>query len=644
MIEFAYSAYLDRVLGAWLGKSIGGALGADVENHKNFGRLERADLWPPAPPANDDLDIQLVWLELMQEKGCFFDAHDLARYWQDRCWYNFCEYGFFLYNVQRGIEPPASGHFNNEFFRESEGCPIRSDIWGLISPGNPALAAEFARMDGELDHSGFSVETEMFYAAMTARAVAGGSWEELLGAGFSVLPGTSRIPGIVAHVKEISTAYPELEHAWRATLRVYGDRDSTKAATNLALMMLAWERSGGDFSDAMRHCVNFGWDTDCTAATLGGILGAWKGTQVIPEDWRVLCGEQLNCSLRIDHRYSTLTALAEETCRIGAEMALLRNPLFRLLDAPEIVVRPAPAPALALHVAYPEEPALYARQTTTVLLRVNNPYNQTLEGRLSLEVPAYVEPLPDATRTLLPGTTEIKLSFALKAGVWELPDKNLFRARMETQMGNAEVVFGLAGARQWLLYGPYWDMWDKTKHEECPYWGPGRNTMPVKAGCPADGCNHYVDLRREYLDEAALLSGEMGAAGAFHLESGRDLLEGADFGGWHGPAVYYLVREFRGYAGESLRINFGRSGQLRAWLDGELLVDSGEHHTWSLMDSDTVSVELDGSVQRLVVKLASPMDRTALSINFLRTDTGPGRPGVAYLADDLVDAIPESKR
>lgn len=98
-----------------------------------------------------------------------------------------------MHNVQRGILPPLSGSWNNEFFRESEGCPIRSDIWGLVSPGNPQLAAEFARMDGELDHCGFSVEAEMFFAAMTAQALVADTREEIFEAGLSVLPENSRV-------------------------------------------------------------------------------------------------------------------------------------------------------------------------------------------------------------------------------------------------------------------------------------------------------------------------------------------------------------------------------------------------------------------------------------------------------------------
>ena len=142
-----YGEYRDRIRACWLGKSIGGAIGARMENQKTRLALDREKLWPETVVPNDDMDIQLVWLEALQERGPWLGSDDLVEFWQDRCWYNFAEYGVFLNNVQRGIRPPLSGTWNNRFFFESEGCPIRSEIWGLVCPGNPALAAEYVDAD-----------------------------------------------------------------------------------------------------------------------------------------------------------------------------------------------------------------------------------------------------------------------------------------------------------------------------------------------------------------------------------------------------------------------------------------------------------------------------------------------------------------
>ena len=49
----------------------------------------------PPGSANDDLDLQLLWLEVLQKKGRQVTAADLAEAWDRQCWYPFNEYGIF---------------------------------------------------------------------------------------------------------------------------------------------------------------------------------------------------------------------------------------------------------------------------------------------------------------------------------------------------------------------------------------------------------------------------------------------------------------------------------------------------------------------------------------------------------------------
>ena len=74
--------YLDKVLGCWMGKNIGGTLGAPFEwkRQVNDVRFYTQDL-KGEPLPNDDLDIQLLWLLAMEEQGVDIDSHTLAEYW-----------------------------------------------------------------------------------------------------------------------------------------------------------------------------------------------------------------------------------------------------------------------------------------------------------------------------------------------------------------------------------------------------------------------------------------------------------------------------------------------------------------------------------------------------------------------------------
>ena len=92
---FTPSEYRNKVLGCWLGKNIGGTIGAPFEWKRQLNDINfyvQEDLHGQPMP-NDDLDIQLLWLCALEEKGLDFSAHRLAEYW---CLYltpYWCEYG-----------------------------------------------------------------------------------------------------------------------------------------------------------------------------------------------------------------------------------------------------------------------------------------------------------------------------------------------------------------------------------------------------------------------------------------------------------------------------------------------------------------------------------------------------------------------
>ena len=169
-MNLTYDRYLDQVLGGWIGKSIGGTIGARFEGYKGWIEISPDEMFPDEIPPNDDLDIQVLWLKVLEEKGAALTSDDMAQAWLEGCWYPFNEYGIFRRNWQLGIHPPYSGRFTNQFWETGMGCPIRSEIWGYVFPGAPDLATRYAWMDGTLDHTEQSVGAEMMFAAMASMA------------------------------------------------------------------------------------------------------------------------------------------------------------------------------------------------------------------------------------------------------------------------------------------------------------------------------------------------------------------------------------------------------------------------------------------------------------------------------------------
>lgn len=102
--------YSDKVLACWLGKNIGGTLGAPMEWRRQVNRVTfyTQDL-KGEPLPNDDLDIQLLWLVALEEKGIALDARTLGDYW---CLYvtpHWAEYGTAKANLRSGLIPPSPG-------------------------------------------------------------------------------------------------------------------------------------------------------------------------------------------------------------------------------------------------------------------------------------------------------------------------------------------------------------------------------------------------------------------------------------------------------------------------------------------------------------------------------------------------------
>lgn len=636
--SISYSTYCDKIYAGWMGKSIGGTLGAPLECHTTRLDISRENIWPDTIYPNDDLDIQVVWLEALEERGVWLTHRDLVEMWQDRCAYNFCEYGFFLHNVQRGIMPPLSGWWNNRFFRESEGCPIRSEIWGMVAPGNPALAAEYAKMDGELDHADASVLCEMFLAGAAAEAFFATDIRRILHAGLTVTPPDNPVREMVAFVENVCAQYPRWEDAWRLIIRRYGDRDSSKALVNQAIAVMALLLGEGDFSKTMVIAVNSGFDADCTAATAGALLGLTFGSSCLPNDWVERMGKSLACAIAVRHKTAGFDSITEDTARIGLEMTALRNPNVIITDAPTVSLRPRPAPAVTLAVQYLEQPVLWSHRTTPIELCVHNPTDHEVQGSWSVEIPVGIDCTPrEGTLTIPPNATAsvvVEVNFHGEI-LW---DRNLLILHWAGHDGvRTECLFGLGGARQWTVYGPYWDMWDTTKHEICPYCNDTVKAHPYTVGLTADAWMNYVRLDKPYLNEERLAHEELPEELPFVVEIGEDDLVGSQLCGFRGQACFYVVRQLAATDPQVVELNVSSSAPYVIWWDGKEVFRREEGREWSPHDT-RVSIVVGPQPKRLVVKLTRQNDHLAFGLFPGKADWGSDSPrGVAVNLDTLGD-------
>lgn len=278
-------SYRDKVGACWLGKNIGGTLGTPYEGRKYVNDLSFYEPVPTEPLPNDDLDLQLVWLKLLEDRGPGLMLADFADYWQRHlAAYPWNEYGFCMRNLARGLRPPVSGWFENSYVDEM-GSPIRSEIWACVAPADPGRAAALAWMDSAMDHAGGEgMWGEMFWAAVESAAFVVRDPLALVRIGLAMIPPSCNIARVIREAVWLWQNGVRWAEARDRIVRIYGNDQPCNAIQNHGFIMLGW-LYGRDFGDRLCKAVNCGYDTDCTGATLGALLGIIEGSAGIPARW-----------------------------------------------------------------------------------------------------------------------------------------------------------------------------------------------------------------------------------------------------------------------------------------------------------------------------------------------------------------------
>ena len=242
--------FYDKVFGCFLGKCIGGNVGAKYEGMKQRNSVEFPFEKVHESIPNDDLDLQILWLDLMQKKGWDITGEDLAETFYHNCPYAPGEYAFFKKNYAKGIMPPLSGSFNNEFFCNGMGSPIRSEIWACIFYDRPEIAVKYAEKDSRIDHkkNGISEQAEIFLTALECLCFYNtGDAFDLVNDALVFLPRNSELNKVIRNLLLWCSEEKDMVKIQSNILRMYGHSESCMAKQNTAILIAAFLLHGKDF-------------------------------------------------------------------------------------------------------------------------------------------------------------------------------------------------------------------------------------------------------------------------------------------------------------------------------------------------------------------------------------------------------------
>ncbi len=617
MNRITYSTYLDKVYGCFLGKTVIGTLGAPYEGIKMPLELPFKEEMINTMLPNDDLDLQVLWLDVAEKYGENFTSDQLLDRFVNYCDYSPGEYAVMRKNYTRGIHPPASGAFSNDFYISGMGCPIRSEIWACLAPLNPELAAEYATRDGMLDHWGESIYGEQFFAALEAAAFGMDETDcdlyALIDVGLSVIPNKCKFRDLVNDTVTWCRQYDDVKRILRKILHKYGHPDCTNLFQNIGITLTALLKGNLDAIKTGMDALNCGFDTDCTCATAGAVIGIIRGAKSLQAEygWGDI---KFVLGVRSDRRSDSVFDFSEDVAILGKTW----NPDVIEGGAAKDYGFEAPAP-VKVWVEYPTFPD--GRPDCSIALGETKTLNLFFGGEpgTDYELTYAIKGLcldVSGEATLNPrGCVKIPFTVALPADLPTLSETNLYTVSYTVNGTPYTYTFGLVGATPWKAIGPIWRT-DPTctteKLMKVPnYWhlmNPGYRYK----GSGTDivrrfHLNMAADTTTPYLSMDELVKPLDPKADTKYEETlfsqREDSFRLDDVYGFSAPSTCYLVRGLIAPEDETVCVQMGHSAPFALYINGKLICERRECDTWDAENVHVANVTLKKGVNSVILRL-----------------------------------------
>ena len=599
-----YEQYLDKVYGCFLGKTGAGTMGAPYEGIKMPLELQFKPEMINTMLPNDDLDLQVLWLDAVKKYGEDFTSYDLQKVFCENCDYSPGEYAIMRKNYEKGIYPPESGRFCNDFYIEGMGCPIRSEIWACLYPAQPGKAADMSARDGCLDHEGESVYAERFFAALESFAFFEDDLDCLIQSALGVVPADAKIRTLITDTLAWCEQYESVKAVLARILHKYGHPDCTNLFQNIGITLTALLKGNLDLIKTSMDALNCGFDTDCTCATAGAVIGVIRGAKSLIEEYdlgdvKFVLG--VNSPDHTDSVYDLSVEIAELGAYFSPDV---------VEGAPEVAFAFEKRDPLTFTVAYPEGPSISFGQTKTVVLTVQNTTAQ--EVITSLTIDGFGVQIVRGVGLSAGESLETPLEFSVDADARELFEKNIVHLTYALDGKEYGYDFGLSGAAAWKVTGPIWKT-DPECTTEALLAVP--NYWHLFGGVQHDGdstdvvrrfhLNFAPDTDTEYLTEQELFASpdQNGKYVEEVFVQEQDSFTMDDLFGFKGPCVAYLSRVLLCPEDMTVCVQVGHSAPFALWINGEKIAERKVCDTWTAENVHVQGVQLRAGENRIVLRL-----------------------------------------
>lgn len=251
-------------------------------------------------PRDDDLDYTILALSLLERYGAGFSTADVAVEWTERLPIGqvFTAERQAYRNIASGVPPEDAGSWRNPY-RELIGAQIRVDVYGLVFAGDPLQAVHVAYQDAYLSHRKNGIYGAVYVAALYSLLGGGVPLRDALRQAMQFLPPKSRATRLLTTVFQRIESGCSPSELWNFLSENYraDDYQFVHVLPNLAIVaaILSFLDEGViSVHEGIAAAIRAGYDTDCNAATVGGIAGFVYGVDAVPEHWVQAIGGRTN--------------------------------------------------------------------------------------------------------------------------------------------------------------------------------------------------------------------------------------------------------------------------------------------------------------------------------------------------------------
>jgi ADP-ribosylglycohydrolase len=281
------SEYLDRARAIWTAQMIGQMTGLLFE-HKPASVLRDTPLVQPRgfAPVDDDYYYEMVAIRAFEKYGIHLTVEQLGAQWLENNAGSWGSSEQTLLLLKRGVKPPDTGSPRYNKLWWTIGPQFSSDVYGILAPGMPNVAAGMAR---ELTHiNGYAEGTDgaVFVSGMISLGFVESDTREIVRQAAQLISPLSPYRQCLDMVISMAEAGKKPQEIFQAINERWGIEypATNNAVVNGGIVATSVWFGNGDFKTTENlafTAADFA-DTDCNAANSASVVAAMHGMSALP--------------------------------------------------------------------------------------------------------------------------------------------------------------------------------------------------------------------------------------------------------------------------------------------------------------------------------------------------------------------------